>query len=51
MKKLLEAFIANKNAKTATRISVYIDKHPMAQCLMSMEDLKILKEAEMLRFG
>ncbi len=46
MEKLLNAFIANKNAKTALALRKYMAKHPMALCFATQAEYAILKEAE-----
>lgn len=45
MQKLLDAYKANPNAKTAARLLAYEYKHPFASLLLTSADAKLLEQA------
>jgi hypothetical protein len=45
MNKVMEAFKANKNEKTAAKLLAYLRKHPMTMCYMTQEEFELQKEA------
>lgn len=44
MTKLLTAYAIARNAQTAKRVLAYLAKHPMAECLLSADEAKLLAE-------
>ena len=43
MNKLLEAFVANPNEKTRSKLQAYLNKHMMAVCMATPEQQQVLK--------
>lgn len=43
MEKLVEAFIANPNESTRTKLQRYLKQHPMAICLATPATYKMLQ--------
>ena len=42
MNKLIQAYQANPNDKTASKLRAYIASHPMAMCLATPEQMQVL---------
>jgi hypothetical protein len=45
MHKLIDAYKANPTPKNALRLKRHADLHPMAACLLGVEDSVILRDA------
>jgi len=51
MQKLIEAFKANQTEANAKKLVTYNKKHPMASCILRLEDIQWLNVAELLVMG
>lgn len=48
MTKLIDKFVADSSIANAKKIVAYINKHPMAPCMLSIEQCAILNAAVIL---